>query len=200
MKKEDAIVLDCDDTIVKYTDGLREYIIKYYDFNPVGYPSDYILSEWIGCTDDETIEILENFNYHSHEFGLLEPIDFYVRSALLELHNRGIKLIILSKCGNKGHATVLRKVNLQYVFGDIFHEFILIDPLESKKYYLRKLKETYNILAFIDDNSDNVQIGLKMGLETIMYNREHNYKYQGESYAFKNWLTIMEHLEKNIIK
>lgn len=192
--KRKAIVLDCDDAILKYLEGLLYYIHKYYDFRPEGQPDDYILSGWIGCTDEQCIEILENFNYFSHEFGLLKPIDSYVIGELKRLHEKDIDLIILSKCGNKGHSQVLRMVNLKNIFGDIFKEYILIDPLESKRYYLNRLKEEYDVIAFVDDNMDNVKVGIQLGLNTIMYKRNHNFKMHSVPYAYDNWLQIGQYL------
>lgn len=201
MKKRKLVVLDCDDVLLDYIGSVSAFAKKHYDIETVGLPSQYELSNWLGTTPEMAVKILEHFNYHSYEFGLLPALDDSTVSfvqKLIKEHSDDTDFIIVTKSGNEGHAEVLRKVNLHNVFGDVFTSIIMISPHESKKHVLKKLMKSYEIVCFVDDNIDNVKIGVELGITTLMVERSHNLSFSYDK-KFKEWNGLYNEI-KSVLK
>lgn len=198
MIKERAIIVDCDDTLVDYLKGFREFYNKNYEGNLDGYPSYYDCSDWIKKDGAELFKIFKEFNESSDEFSKLEPIDNV--DALREIYKCGIKIIVLTKCGTDKFTVDARRVNLLMAYGDIFEDIIHLDYTVSKKETLVALQEKYDILFFIDDSYQNALDGLSVGVKTLVFERTHNkkHKYVSPFTFYSEWDSIIKN-EINIL-
>lgn len=197
MTKRKAIILDCDDILLDYIQGIKKFAEKHYDIKTTGLPNEYDLSSWFGTTRDVTYSIMEHFNYQSYEFGLLEPIQGAVPYVqwLIKKYGDSTDFIIVTKSGFEGHAKVLREVNLHNVFGDVFTSIIMIAPSESKRPVLKKLMKSYDVRAFVDDNIDNVKVGIDLGINTLMLWRSHNDSFKYDQ-CYTTWSDMSEQIDK----
>ena len=207
MIKPRAIVFDADDTILQYCDGLREYINQYYDYGLVGLPTNYDLTGWLPATEVSKNRILERFN-SSWQFGILKPLEGAkeVLEALVKYNstsNDPIDLVVLTKCGKDPITTALRKANLTNAFGIVFHEVIIIDGHEDKKFYLSKLQKRYNLILSVDDYIGNVKGMMKLSIPVVLMERPHNIellKKQNNIPSRNSWTEIFKDFIKPHLK
>ena len=194
-----SIVFDIDDTLLDYGSGIREYVNEHYGLNVTGYPQTYSLSEWLGVTDEKAYKIMRRFN-KSWQFGCLQPIAgaAEVMQAIRNINvvrEQHIELVALTKCGTDPTTVALRKANLMHAFGHIFSEVIIIDPDESKSYYIKKLKKYRDIKLHVDDFMGNAVDIDQCNVKSILFEREHNIEVQ-HKYKFidvcKDWDTIFK--------
>lgn len=200
--KEEAIIFDVDDLLFDYTDALGNFTRKYYNKNVVGRNTDYDLREWLDSTQSEVEEIINHFNYNSVEFGELVPVDcFTIRCMqMLRAQNPNTKFIVVTKSGNKGAGTLLRKLNLRHVFGkDMFDEIIIIEPTESKFPVYTKLDREYNVVTVLDDHLRNIDAANKAGLHALVLRRSHNTDKQKPKYNYvDDWYEMYEAVKERL--
>ncbi len=196
--KQKAVLIDCDEILLNHLGGFKSYVEKYHNIKTQGIPVQYNLQEWLQCSRERVMELLEEFNFRSYEFGLLEPMDRYVvdRMHYLRAMHPDVAFIIVTKSGTFGHAEVLRKVNLHNVFGDIFDDIIILEQNQSKKSTYMKLAVEYDIVTVIDDYLGNIDHVIELGLDNVVLECPHNVEAKGTgSYNFmKNWCEIAEHI------
>lgn len=201
--KQKAVILDCDEILLNHLGGFKKYVKKYYDIETVGEPMQYNLQEWLNCDSEQVMELLKNFNFYSHEFGLLEPVDDYVVNAmrLLKAVHTDTAFIVVTKSGTFGHGEVLRKVNLHNVFGDIFDDIIILENYQTKRGTYLKLANQYDIATVVDDHLDNIDVAQQLGMDTVVLECSHNRsKKDNPKYNFvKNWHDMSIYINDRII-
>jgi FMN phosphatase YigB (HAD superfamily) len=198
MQKQKAIVIDCDEIMLDHLGGLREYVKKKYGITtPTEYPTEYGLEKWLNMNQVQVQEVLKQFNERSYEFGLLKPING--APALLNAlrhANPDAHFVVLTKSGTGGHGEVLRKVNIQNVFPDIFDEIRIIEMYESKRGELAKLQVKYDVVCLVDDYIENIETAISLGIHGIMLSRPHNQEYSSRNdfYFTGNWAGIIHNI------
>lgn len=176
--KQKAVIFDVDDILLDYTLGIREFVREHYGRDIVGRNTEYNLCSWLQAADQtEMNSIIEHFNYNSVEFGELRPVDGYTVKAMemLKAKHTDCAFVVVTKSGNKGHGTVLRTLNLRYVFGkDMFDEIVIVEPYESKRKAYHELSAKYDVRLVLDDHLPNIDEAQRQSLPTVVLLRTHN--------------------------
>lgn len=191
IEKRKGIILDYDDAIADYCNGVIDYAKSHYGLKVISEPNSYNFEDTFGVNNLLVNNILYNFNNNSYQFGLLKPIDSFVKNAISDIRTKypDVDLFVVTKCGNSKQTVALRKVNIANNFGDdTFEDVLFLNPLESKSVVFNKLKKTHNILCVVDDHIDNINDAIKCGIPTIIYEQKHNVKYKGTdpNYIFES--------------
>lgn len=200
MSKQKVIVFDCDEVLLDHLAGFREWVKKKYNFiTKTEYPTDYSLCDWLEIDEHTDVQkLLNEFNSSTIEFGLLKPIHESVRSLLHSLRHcyPDAVFAILTKSGTHGHAEVLRHVNIQHVFPDIFDEIHIVETYQTKRGALAKLQAKYNVVCLVDDYIDNIETAVSLGIHGIMLKRPHNvqFKDRPDFYFAENWNFIVHNI------
>lgn len=182
MSKQKVIVFDCDEILLDHLGGLRDWLKKKYGIiTKSDYPSEYDLTEWMGVNDQSEVrKYLEEFNQKSYEFGLLKPINESVPNYLSALRYTlpDAKFAVVTKSGTIGHGDVLRRVNIENVFPNIFDEVHIVEMYESKRGVLHKLQTKYDVVCLVDDYIANIETAVSMGIHGIMLECHHNKEFK----------------------
>lgn len=201
-KKQKAVIFDCDEILLDHLGGFAKYVKKYYDIETVGSPVQYHLQDWLQCDGEQVMELLKNFNFYSHEFGLLEPMDEYVVEKMKHLRNLhpDVAFIVVTKSGTFGHGEVLRKVNLINVFGDIFDDIIILENYQTKRGTYMILQNRYDVVTVVDDHLVNIDVAQQVGLDTVVLECSHNAsEKQNPNYNFvEDWRDMFEYIDNKI--
>lgn len=127
MKK---LIVDIDDTSLNYAKGLFEFIgVEYPHGKEYTAISDYLSGEH-GLTNQEIWDKIEEFNT-SESFKYLTPLN-NADDVLKELHSEGVKISVISSCGDNNLTKENRYYNLYKVFGNIFESVTML-PLGARK-------------------------------------------------------------------
>lgn len=199
--KRKGIILDYDDVLVNYCNGVVEYAYSHYGLKPKFEPNSYNLEKTFDVNSNLISNILHNFNNNSYQFGLLDIIDDHVKGCISMLRDcyPEVDLFIVTKCGNSSKTVALRRVNAINHFGkDAFEDILFLNPDETKASAFNKLKKTHDIVCVVDDHIDNIKTAQECGLSTLVYERNHNVNYKGDHrFVFaKNWIDVYYHLEQ----
>lgn len=201
--KKKALLIDTDDVLLDYAQGVTKFAKSQYGLDPVSEVISYDLEKSFNISSVMVEHLLNHFNTNSYKFGLIPVIDSYVKIAMIQLRRNypDVDLIVVTKCGTLSLTVALRKVNLANEFGDgTFDDIYFLEPSESKFQVFEKLKKRYDIVAVVDDYIGNIKDAQRLNLNTIVYERNHNVHFKDDpKYTFfSNWEDIYKHIEKLI--
>jgi hypothetical protein len=151
----------------------------------------YDIGEKYGLTQEKKRELVKFFN-ESAAIGFLPPLRdaiHYVR----ELHvKHGYVFHVLTALSNDHQAQELRRQNLEKLFGEtVFEKFIYCDTGADKDEILAPY--TGSGLLWIEDKIENAELGVKLGLESIVMEHGHNMNYVGLP-LMKDWKDVYEYV------
>ena len=155
--------------------------------------NSYDMGERYDLTDKKKRELVKFFN-ESAAIGYLPPLRdaiHYVR----KLHEKhGYVFHVLTALSDDHQAQDLRRQNLQKLFGEtVFEKFIYCDTGADKDEILEPYTDSG--LIWIEDKVENAELGLKLGLESILIEHGHNmHKHHPDITIVKNWKHIYEHI------
>lgn len=115
--------------------------------------------------------------------------------------SKDFDFIALSCISKNGKIKKERTLNLQKNYGDIFLDVLCIGYGQSKEPYLAKLKESYNVCAFVDDRMKHIQESISAGVDPILFSRGVDL-ITPEDKSFVNlncWSNVKTHINKKIL-
>jgi uncharacterized protein YqgQ len=151
----------------------------------------YAFEVWMGhqgfeIVDDQTYSVDKRYNIpvkqkelmirffnESASMGFLPPLRdaiYYVK----QLHEKhGYVFHCITSLSTDEHAQELRKMNIEKLFGKgIFEKFVFLDTGADKDEVLADYKDTG--CWWIEDKLENAQVGLEMGLNSVLVAHDHN--------------------------
>ena len=188
MKSKKIILTDVDGVLLDWEYAFHVWM-EQHGHNPVdGYRLKYNIGARFGIRKDLGRRLINIFN-ESASIGFLPPLRdsmYYVRK-LHEQH--GYVFHAITSLSKNPHAVKLREQNLAKLFGgSAFERVTCLDTGADKDDALKKYKNT-NCL-WIEDKIANADVGLKLGLRSIIMEHGHNMHYEGEAPLVKNWKEI----------
>lgn len=195
--KKKCIILDTDDVLLDYTPAFGIFSAKHYNCVPVSeLPFETGYDVWLNVTSREIDRYVEHFNEQSWEFGTLKPIQNAIECVQFLSGMKDTDLVVVSKCGTRGHAVPLRNANLVNVFGDVFKSVHIIEYWESKYATFQMLQDIYDVRAVVDDNIHNIDDAVKLGIPAFLFERVQN-KALSEPYTtYATWDELTTRLIK----
>lgn len=179
MVKRDAIIFDCDEVLLSWISGFINFHNETYHTKVLGV-CNYVFNRELGISINTLQKRIDIFNQH-WKFGALSPIPTAIES-INNLHTSrpDIAKIVVTRCGVSNGTQQLRLLNLFNTFNIIFTDVIFLRPDESKYASLAKIKQSYNILGFIDDCKDNIEVGEELNIPSYLIRTPYN-TYQNTS-------------------
>ena len=104
------------------------------------------------------------------------------------LGNLGYKFHVITSLSKNPNAQRLRTKNLTKLFGDVFEKYIYLDTGEDKDVVLEQYRDTG--LLWVEDKPANAEVGVNMGLESVIMEHAFNLHYEGVAPFVKNWADI----------
>ena len=154
--------------------------------------SAYNIGERFGFTRDQGHTFVEEFN-DSAAIAFLPPLRdaVYYMKRLNMLH--GYKFHCITSLSTNKYAQKLRTQNLELIFGkELWDDFIYLGCGADKDEVLAKYKDSG--CFWIEDKPANAQVGLDMGLDSILVAHEHNNDANPDIPRFWKWKYIYKHI------
>jgi hypothetical protein len=186
MMKEKIILTDCDGVLLNW-----EYAFDVW-MEGHGYTMIdkgrfiYNIAKRYGIEREEGNRLVRFFN-ESATIGFLPALrdaEHYVRL----LGNLGYRFHVITSLSKDPNAQRLRTRNLEKLFGNVFDKFIYLDTGEDKDTVLAEYKDSG--LLWVEDKPDNAEVGLEMGLQSVVMEHAFNLHYEGVAPFVKNWADI----------
>lgn len=159
------IIYDCDDVLLDWCGGFKNWVNRVHGLNVTGEPETWDLSEWIGT--DDARQLIIDFN-SSPDFNWLKPCPGARETV------KG-KTCVLTSCSTDPKIQTARRFNLKMVFGnDAFQDIFCLDLGQSKLAHLQALHTLYGPCTWIEDNVSHAKAGLAAGHRSVVIRRPHN--------------------------
>lgn len=176
------IILDCDDVLLDWLDGFKNFVSAVECRRIEGLPSSWDMSTWLGLTPAASREMIAQFN-HSSRFAALKACPNAVENVAA-LKEMGHRLTVLTSCSDHAVVVARRKINLEQIFGDVFEQVICLPLGESKKKWLGILERG----LWIEDNYGHAVSGHDCGHKSFMVRRSHNRSHEKPGDPLVTWI------------
>ena len=105
------------------------------------------------------------------------------------------RFIAITSLSLNPYAKKLRVKNLSKLFGsNTFKKVICLDCGAPKDEALAKAAKDYPNSVWIEDKIINADLGVSLGLDTLLMSHGHNIEYRGKAMAVRNWEDIYRHV------
>ena len=188
MKKDRVILTDVDGVLLDWEFAFHTWMEEHGHTATTGYKLVYSVHKRFGIPRKDGKRLTEIFN-ESASIGFLPPqrdAMYYVKK-LHEEH--GFMFHAITSLSLNRHAVRLREQNLAKLFGNTaFEKVICLDTGADKDEALEPYRGSG--CWWVEDKVTNADLGIDMGLRSILVEHGHNMNYKGEAALVKNWKEI----------
>ena len=184
--KDNIILVDCDGVLCDWEYSFTQWM------NHKGFPTiddqQYNVGARFGLSKEYGKDLVVEFN-DSAAIGFLPPLRdaVYYMKRLNKLH--GYRFHCITSLSDNKYAQRLRVQNLELLFGkEIFDEFIFLGCGADKDEALEPYRDSE--CYWIEDKIDNAELGVKLGLKSILVAHNHNSHYVGDISRQWKWKHI----------
>ena len=189
--KSKIILTDIDGVVLNWEYAFGEYM-EFQGHQPVeGHNKFYSVRQKYNLPTDASGDlVIKTFN-ESAAIGFLPPLrdaQYFIKK-LHEQHQ--YQFIALTSLSLLPYAQQLREKNLKKLFGDnCFAEVNCLDTGADKDDILDVYAREYPGAYWIEDKPQNADVGIALGLQSILIEHGHNMNYDGQAKVVVNWEEI----------
>ena len=191
--KNKVILTDCDGVLLDWSYAFDQWM-KYHDYKVVVEDNiNYDMHIKYGLDKKETKRLIRMFN-ESAWIRKLPPLRDAIHYVKLLHEKHGFIFHAITSLSSNYYSQHLRTKNLRELFGDtVFEKYVYLDTGADKDEVLLDYKDTG--CYWVEDKPLNVDTGIKLGLNGVLINHDHNKHYDGDAIRVWTW----EELYKIII-
>lgn len=189
--KSKIILTDIDGVVLNWEYAFGEYM-EFQGHQPVeGHNKFYSVRQKYNLPTDASGDlVIKTFN-ESAAIGFLPPLrdaQYFIKK-LHEQHQ--YQFIAITSLSLLPYAQQLREKNLKKLFGDnCFIEVNCLDTGADKDDILDVYAREYPGAFWIEDKPQNADVGIALGLQSILIEHGHNMNYDGQAKVVVNWEEI----------
>ena len=184
--KDKCILTDCDGVLFDWEYAYDQWMKRHgYTVVETG---NYMMDIKYGLEYKETKRLIRMFNESAwiRKLPPLRDAIHYVKKLHAE---HGYIFHCITSLSNDDYSQHLRTKNLREMFGDsVFEKYIYLDTGADKDEVLEQYRDTG--CYWIEDKPENADVGLSVGLNSLLVDHEHNEDYAGDAIRVRNWKEI----------
>lgn len=191
--KDKVILTDCDGVLFDWEYAYGRWMAKHgYEVVAPGY---YEMDIKYGISKEEATKLCRMFN-ESAWIRKLPPLRDAIKYVKKLHEDHGFVFHAITSLSDDYYAQHLRTKNLIEMFGPtVFEKYVYLDTGADKD---EVLEPYYGSGCYwIEDKMQNVDTGIRLGLEGILIEHAHNKKYSGSATQVKNWKEIYDLIQNN---
>ena len=185
-----VILVDVDGVLVDWEYHFEKWIAETTDLIAVD-PEHYKINVKYDIPRGEGKRLARLFN-ESAEVRYLSPLRDVKKYVKKLNEEHGYTFHAITSLSNNRSAQKLRKLNLKEHFGDVFVDYTILDTGADKDEALEPFKNTEAF--WIEDKPENADLGLSLGLDSVLMSHEHNRDYPGTAKVAQSWKEIYEYI------
>ena len=186
--KEKVILTDCDGVLLDWSYAFSQWMARHGYVAREGFESNYAMAKRYGLDMAESKRLIRMFN-ESASIRKVPPLRDAIKYVKKLHEEHGYVFHLITSMTNDQYAQNLRVKNLIEVFGpSVFEQYIFLDCGADKDEVLYKYKDTE--CWWIEDKIANAEEGLKVGLNPLLMNHDHNRDYEGPIEKVYSWRDV----------
>ena len=185
--RDKVIITDADGVLLDWFHSFKGWMTERgYE---VQSPEEYSIDKAYGLIRSEGKRLVREFN-ESADIAYLTPHLDAIKYVKKLHEEHGYVFHVVTSQSNNRNAQQLRIQNLKALFGEtVFEEFTILDTGADKDEALEKYKDTG--CFWIEDKPENAELGVKLGLDGILMEHNHNKDYLHiDIKSAKNWKEV----------
>lgn len=195
MKKNKVILTDVDGVLLDWEYAFDSWMNRHkYCIEKEGV---YDLSVKYNINRPDMNRLIRMFN-ESAAIRKLPPLKDAIKYVKKLHEEHGYIFHAITSMSDDEYAQHLRTKNLREIFGDtVFEKYIYLDTGAEKDEVLKIYKDTE--CFWIEDKVENVDLGINLGLNSILMEHDYNNQYKGAAHVVRNWKEIYEYILKTCL-
>ena len=192
MTEPKVIVTDADGVLLNWEYAFECWMEEHgHRMDPNQSKNHYDMSVRYGITKEDTRKLIRTFN-ESAAIGFLPALRDATYFVKLLHEKHGYVFDVVTSLSTNPYAQKLRKKNLRKLFGDTaFRKFKFLATGADKDAALAPYKDSG--LFWIEDRYENYQLGLKVGMRSVLMEHGHNMNLDMiGGHLVKNWQEIYD--------
>lgn len=184
--KDKVILVDCDGVLLDWEYAFGQWMQRHgYDVKETG---NYEMDVKYGIEYNEAKKLIRMFN-ESAWIRKLPPLRDAIKYVRLLHQDYGYVFHAITSLSNDQYAQHLRTKNLRELFGDTaFEKYTYLDTGADKDEVLEPYRDTS--CWWVEDKPQNADVGISIGLNSILVAHDHNRVYSGKARRVHNWKEI----------
>jgi FMN phosphatase YigB (HAD superfamily) len=185
---EKLILTDVDGVLVDWQYGFFRWM-REKGHEPI-LSNEYDIGKTFDIPKSEAKALIRHFN-ESAAMGYLPQFRDSIKYVRKLHEEHGFVFHCITSLSLDEYAGRLRRKNLEALFGKtVFEKIECLDCGADKDEALLPYKDSGCL--FIEDKKENCDVGLSLGLNSILIAHDHNADYEGLAPRVKNWQEIYE--------
>jgi len=192
VKANKTILTDCDGVLLDWEYAFDNWMAR-HGYKIVNH-GEYKMNLKYGIEKAEAKKLCRMFN-ESAWIRKLAPLRDAIKYVKKLHEEHGFVFHAITSLSNDQYAQHLRTKNLREMFGDtVFERYVYLDTGADKDEALAEYKDSGCL--WVEDKPENADLGIEMGLESVLIKHEHNKEYQGAAVQVGTWKEIYEFMSK----
>ena len=187
---ENIILVDCDGVLCDWEYSFAQWM--HHQDIPTKNIGEYDIAKRFELDKGVAKRLVRQFN-ESAAIAFLPPLRdavWYIK-RLNMLH--GYKFHCITSLSNNKYAQKLRIQNLELLFGDnLFDEYVILGCGDDKDDALEPYRDSE--CFWVEDKVANAELGVELGLKSILVGHTHNVDYNGDIPRYSKWKDIYNHI------
>ena len=192
-RKEKIILTDIDGVVLDWEFAFTQWMeTQGHDLQN---KNSYYIDKAFDLSSGKAGRLVHTCN-ESAAIGFLPPLrdaQYYIK----KLHEKyQYRFIAITSLSLNPYAKKLRVKNLNKLFGsNAFKKVICLGCGAPKDEALTKTAAEYPGSVWIEDKMVNADLGVSLGLDTLLMSHGHNIDYEGKAKTVRNWEEIHRHIK-----
>jgi hypothetical protein len=187
---EKLILTDCDGVLCDWQYGFFRWM-REKGYEPV-LSNEYDIGKTFDIPKDQAKALVRHFN-ESAAIGYLPQFRDAIKYVRKLHEDHGFIFHCITSLSLDEYAGRARRRNLEALFGKtVFEKVECLDCGADKDAALLPYADSG--CAWVEDKTENCDLGIELGLNSILIAHGHNENYQGSAPRVKNWREIYEML------
>ena len=193
MNNLDKVILtDCDGVLLNWEYAFTTWMERHgYVVDPKN-PDAYDVGERYGLLNRKKKELVKFFN-ESSAIGFLPPLRDAMYYVDLLHRKHGYVFHMITSLSLEPTAQELRIKNTKKLFGETaFERFIFCDTGADKDEVLEPYRDSGHL--WIEDKVENAELGVSLGLESLLIEHAHNMNCRNGIPLMANWSEVYDYI------